>query len=292
MASATLLSRLHRTGSIQRGLMAFAWPQALSPICHATISIIIRIWTRTLPRKCGCSIQQPGQAAVINADSDVADKVVAACEARGLRLFTVGRTGEAIKLLEMQPEDFATALTLEHNGKTFSVRLPLAGDFQVQNALVAAGLILATGGLADQVFAALEKLEGASGRLELVGRRNDAPIFVDYAHKPDALDKVLRTLRPLARNKLIVVFGCGGDRDKGKRPIMGELAARLADEVIVTDDNPRSENPNHIRAEILAGARGVSGAKIEEIGDRARAIAAGVAALREGRRAARRRKRP
>ncbi len=228
------------------------------------------------------TLLQPGQAAVINADSDVADKVVAACEARGLRLLTVGRTGEAIKLLEMQPEDFATALTLEHNGKTFSVRLPLAGDFQVQNALVAAGLVLATGGLADQVFAALEKLEGASGRLELVGRRNDAPIFVDYAHKPDALDKVLRTLRPLARNKLIVVFGCGGDRDKGKRPIMGELAARLADEVIVTDDNPRSENPNHIRAEILAGARGVSGAKIEEIGDRARAIAAGVAALREG----------
>ena len=111
---------------------------------------------------------------------------------------------------------------------------------------------------------------------------NDAPIFVDYAHKPDALDKVLRTLRPLAQRRLIVVFGCGGDRDKGKRPIMGELAARLADDVIVTDDNPRSEDPAQIRAEILAGARAVSGAKIEEIGDRALAIAAGVAGLQEG----------
>jgi UDP-N-acetylmuramoyl-L-alanyl-D-glutamate--2,6-diaminopimelate ligase len=228
------------------------------------------------------SLLQPGQAAVVNADSDVAEKVIAACEARGLRLFTVGRAGTAIKLLEMQSEDFATALTLEHDGKAFSVRLPLAGDFQVQNALVAAGLVLATGGAAEKVFAALEKLEGASGLLELVGRRNDAPIFVDYAHKPDALDKVLRTLRPLARRKLIVVFGCGGDRDKGKRPIMGELAARLADDVIVTDDNPRSENPMQIRAEILAGARAVSGAQIEEIGDRGQAIAAGVAGLQEG----------
>jgi UDP-N-acetylmuramoyl-L-alanyl-D-glutamate--2,6-diaminopimelate ligase len=228
------------------------------------------------------TLLQPGQAAVINADSDIAEKVIAACVARGLRLFTVGRAGDAIKLLEMQAEDFATALTLEYDGKTYSVHLPLAGDFQVQNALVAAGLVLATGGAADQVFAALEKLEGASGRLELVGRRNDAPIFVDYAHKPDALDKVLRTLRPLAKRKLIVVFGCGGDRDKGKRPIMGELAARLADDVIVTDDNPRSESPANIRAEILAGALAVPGAKIEEIGDRAQAIAAGVAALREG----------
>ncbi|MGP8232588.1 MAG: UDP-N-acetylmuramoyl-L-alanyl-D-glutamate--2,6-diaminopimelate ligase [Methylovirgula sp.] len=223
-----------------------------------------------------------GQAAVIEADSDVADRVIAACAARGLRLFTVGRKGEAIKLLHAAPENFATALTLEYGGKTYSVHLPLAGDFQVQNALVAAGLALATGGAPDRVFAALENLQGASGRLELVGRRDGAPIFVDYAHKPDALDNVLRTLRPLARRRLIVVFGCGGDRDKGKRPIMGELAARLADEVIVTDDNPRSEDPAQIRAEILAAARAVPGAKVEEIGDRTQAIAAGVARLGEG----------
>jgi UDP-N-acetylmuramoyl-L-alanyl-D-glutamate--2,6-diaminopimelate ligase len=224
----------------------------------------------------------PGQAAVIEADNDVAEKVIAACTARGLRLFTVGRKGEAIKLLRATPENFATALTLEHADRTYSVYLPLAGDFQVQNALVAAGLALATGGTAERVFAALENLQGASGRLELIGRRAGAPIFVDYAHKPDALDNVLRTLRPLARRRLIVVFGCGGDRDKGKRPIMGELAARLADDVIVTDDNPRSENPAQIRAEILAGARAVSGAKVEEIGDRGQAIAAGVARLGEG----------
>ncbi len=224
----------------------------------------------------------PGQAAVIEANSDVADKVIAACATRGLRLFTVGRKGEAIKLLHAAPENFATALALEHAGRTYSVHLPFAGDFQVQNALVAAGLALATGGAPERVFAALETLQGASGRLELIGRRDGAPIFVDYAHKPDALDNVLRTLRPLARRRLIVVFGCGGDRDKGKRPIMGELAARLADEVIVTDDNPRSENPAQIRAEILAGARAVPGAKVEEIGDRAQAITAGVAGLGEG----------
>ena len=223
-----------------------------------------------------------GQAAVVNADSDVAEKVIAACRARSLRLFTVGLAGEAIRLLRIQPEDFATALSLQHAGRTYSVRLPLAGNFQVQNALVAAGLALATGEAPEPVFAALETLQGAAGRLELVGRRHHAPIFVDYAHKPDALDKVLRTLRPLARGKLVVVFGCGGDRDKGKRPIMGELAARLADDVIVTDDNPRSEDPAEIRAEILAGARNVPGARIDEIGDRAQAIAAGVAALEEG----------
>jgi UDP-N-acetylmuramoyl-L-alanyl-D-glutamate--2,6-diaminopimelate ligase len=224
----------------------------------------------------------PGQAAVVEADSDVADKVIAACLARGLRLFTVGRNGETIKLRQAVPENFATALTLEHAGRAYRVHLPLAGDFQVQNALVAAGLALATGGAPEPVFAALEHLQGASGRLELVGRRAGAPIFVDYAHKPDALDKVLRTLRPLARRRLIVVFGCGGDRDKGKRPIMGELAARLADEVIVTDDNPRSETPGQIRAEIFAGAQAVPGARVTEIGDRGQAIAAGIARLGEG----------
>jgi UDP-N-acetylmuramoyl-L-alanyl-D-glutamate--2,6-diaminopimelate ligase len=224
----------------------------------------------------------PGQGAVVNTDSDVADKVVAACKARGLRLLKVGRAGDAIRLLQAEPENFATSLSLAHDGKSFTVRLPLAGEFQVQNALVAAGLALATGGAPEKVFAALEKLEGASGRLELVGRRHKAPIFVDYAHKPDALDKVLRTLRPLAQRRLIAVFGCGGDRDKGKRPIMGEMAARLADLVIVTDDNPRSENPAQIRGEILAGARAVSGAKVEEIGDRAQAIKVGVDMLQEG----------
>ena len=157
------------------------------------------------------------------------------------------------------------------------MKLPLAGRFQAENALVAAGLALAAGAPAEKVFAALEILRGAPGRLERVGDRNGAPVFVDYAHKPDALEKALAALRPFARRRLVVVFGCGGDRDAGKRPIMGEIAARGADAVIVTDDNPRSEDPASIRAQILAAAPGA-----REIGDRAKAIRAGVATLGEG----------
>src|SRR6185437_83876 len=141
-----------------------------------------------------------------------------------------------------------------HAGKTYKVKLPLVGAFQVQNAAVAAGLAIATGSNLARVFAALEKLSGAKGRLELCGTRDGAPIFVDYAHKPDALAKTLDALRPYAPGRLIAVFGCGGDRDKGKRPLMGDIAAKKADRVIVTDDNPRSENPAAIRAEILAAA--------------------------------------
>jgi UDP-N-acetylmuramoyl-L-alanyl-D-glutamate--2,6-diaminopimelate ligase len=141
---------------------------------------------------------------------------------------------------------------------------------------------MATGDRSDRVFAALQKLEGAPGRLELVGTRDGAPIFVDYAHKPDALEKALAAVRPLARGRLIVVFGCGGNRDRGKRPLMGEIAAREADLVIVTDDNPRSENPAGIRAAILDGARKIAANKVTEVGDRRAAIAAGIANLRSG----------
>ncbi len=165
----------------------------------------------------------------------------------------------------------------------FKLALPLAGVFQVSNALVAAGLCIATGAAPALALAALEALEGAPGRLEWVGERHGAPVYVDYAHKPDALDKVLRTLRPYAAGKLVALFGCGGDRDAGKRPIMGEIAAKLADVVIVTDDNPRSEEPAAIRRAILAGAASAGGgAKIREIGDRARAIFEAVAALAPG----------
>ena len=157
------------------------------------------------------------------------------------------------------------------------MRLPLAGAFQVSNALVAAGLCLVTGSAPDTVFAGLERLEGAPGRLELVGTRHGAPIFLDYAHKPDALETVLVTLRPYAPKRLIVVFGCGGDRDGGKRPMMGAIAARRADIVIVTDDNPRSEPAAAIRAAILAEAPGA-----REIGDRGEAIRAAVAMLEPG----------
>jgi UDP-N-acetylmuramoyl-L-alanyl-D-glutamate--2,6-diaminopimelate ligase len=171
---------------------------------------------------------------------------------------------------------------VRHAGIDYDFVLPLAGAFQVSNALVAAGLAIASGDEPALVFAALARLEGAPGRLERVGASHGAPIFVDYAHKPDALEKALATLRPLTSGRLIVVFGCGGDRDRGKRPLMGEIAARGADIVIVTDDNPRSETPATIRGAIIAGARSAGGVDLREIGDRRAAIVAAVAELRPG----------
>jgi UDP-N-acetylmuramoyl-L-alanyl-D-glutamate--2,6-diaminopimelate ligase len=219
----------------------------------------------------------PDGTAIVDVDHEHSDRFVAAARARGLRLVTVGRNGDGIRLTETVIDGFAQRLVLDHAGKTYRVHLPLVGAFQVENALVAAGLVIATGGDPSAVFAALERLEGAKGRLELVGSRNDAPIFVDYAHKPDALEKTLAALRPYVRHRLIVVFGAGGDRDQGKRPLMGAIAAAQADRVIVTDDNPRSENPAAIRAAILAAAPGAI-----EIGDRGAAIRRAVAELQTG----------
>jgi UDP-N-acetylmuramoyl-L-alanyl-D-glutamate--2,6-diaminopimelate ligase len=164
-----------------------------------------------------------------------------------------------------------------HAGNDYRIRLPLVGDFQIENALVAAGLVIATGGEPAAAFAALEHLQGAKGRLELVGERNGAPIFVDYAHKPDALAKALAALRPYVSGRLTVVFGAGGDRDPGKRPMMGQIAAAKADRVVITDDNPRGEEPAKIRAAILAAAPGAI-----EIADRDEAIRAGIAELAPG----------
>jgi UDP-N-acetylmuramoyl-L-alanyl-D-glutamate--2,6-diaminopimelate ligase len=212
-------------------------------------------------------IVQPGGAAVVVADSAEAATVIAAARRRGLDVMTVGRAGEGIRLVDSAIEGFAQTLRLTHAGRTFLVRLPLVGGFQVENALVAAGQAIASGGEPDAVFAALEFLEGAKGRLELVGRRDGAPIFVDYAHKPDALAKAIEALRPYVKRRLVVVFGAGGDRDHGKRPLMGAIAAEKADRVIVTDDNPRGEEPAKIRAAILAAAPGAV-----EIGDRREAI--------------------
>jgi UDP-N-acetylmuramoyl-L-alanyl-D-glutamate--2,6-diaminopimelate ligase len=228
------------------------------------------------------ALLQLGQPAIVNADNDVAAKVIAACKTRGLHVMSVGTRGEALRLLSHEPDGLGMRLSIGYGGTAYSVHLPLAGSFQTSNALVAAGLCIGIGDAPERVFAALEKLEGAPGRLELIGTRAGAPIFVDYAHKPDALEKALAALRPLARERLIVVFGCGGNRDRGKRPLMGEIAARQADLVIVTDDNPRSEFPADIRAAILEGAREVAANKVVEIGDRRAAIAAGVADLRAG----------
>jgi UDP-N-acetylmuramoyl-L-alanyl-D-glutamate--2,6-diaminopimelate ligase len=219
----------------------------------------------------------PGAAAVIDVDHDHADAVVAAATARGLSLMTVGRKGSGIHLEHSAIDGFAQRLRLEYRGEPFQVRLPLVGEFQLENALVAAGLAIATGGAPAAVFAALEQLSGAKGRLEQVGSSRGAQIFVDYAHKPDALAKALDALRPYASGRLIVVFGAGGDRDRGKRPLMGAIAAAKADRVIVTDDNPRSEDAAVIRAAIIATARGAA-----EIGDRREAIRRAIAELRSG----------
>ncbi len=221
-----------------------------------------------------------GGAAVISADHDCSAEVIGVAKTRKLRLITVGRradTDSGIRLVDAAIDGFAQRLSLRHGGREFIVKLPLVGEFQVENALVAAGFALGTGGDPHDIFAALEHLEGAKGRLEQIGERNGAPVFVDYAHKPDALAKALQALRPYARRKLVVVFGAGGDRDAGKRPLMGAIASANADSVIVTDDNPRSEDPADIRAAILNAASGAT-----EIGDRAEAIRVAVARLQPG----------
>ena len=215
-------------------------------------------------------------AAVLNADSDAFDAFKTA--AAGRRVLSVGRAGEAIRLVARTPVPDGQGLVLEIDGRRYDVRLPLAGAFQAENVLVAAGLALAVGEPIDGVMAALEALKGAPGRLQRVGAGpNGGEAYVDYAHTPDGLETVLSALRPHVAGKLIVVFGAGGDRDRTKRPLMGAAAARLADIAIVTDDNPRSEEPASIRAAILAAAPGA-----REIGDRREAIAAGVALLGEG----------
>jgi len=222
-----------------------------------------------------------GGVAVIAADHEHSPQVIHAAQSRHLRVMKVGRNGdgagEGIRLVEAVVDGFEQRLTLEHRGKQHAIKLPLVGEFQIENALVAAGLVIGTGGDVDATFAALEHLEGAKGRLERVGDHNGAPVFVDYAHKPDALAKALQALRPYAKRKLVVVFGAGGDRDAGKRPLMGEIAAENADTVIVTDDNPRSEDPATIRAAILTASKGAT-----EIGDRAEAIRVAVQGLEPG----------
>jgi UDP-N-acetylmuramoyl-L-alanyl-D-glutamate--2,6-diaminopimelate ligase len=219
----------------------------------------------------------PGDTAVVNADNEHAAAVVEAARRRKLAVLTIGRHADGIRLIESRIDAFAQKLRIALAGREFSLRLPLVGGFQVENALTAAGLAIATGSDPKKTFAALETLQGAKGRLELIGKRNGAPVFVDYAHKPDALAKALEALRPYVSGKLVVVFGAGGDRDAGKRPMMGAIAVQKADRVIVTDDNPRSEKPAAIRAEILAAARGA-----REIGDRGEAIRTAVSELQPG----------
>ena len=223
-------------------------------------------------------VVRDGGVAVVNADAEHSGDFLAAAKKRGLKIVTVGEKGETLKLVARRPHGDGQSLTVAHAGRTHDVEFPLAGGFQASNALVAAGLAIGLGDAADKVFAALARLKGAPGRLEKVAyAKSGAAIYVDYAHTPDALQTVLTAIRPHVTGRLHVVFGCGGDRDKGKRPLMGKAAGAFADAVIVTDDNPRGEDPAAIRKEALAGAPGA-----REIGDRAQAIREAIAALGAG----------
>lgn len=218
-----------------------------------------------------------GAPAVVNRNGDFAREAIAAIRAAGHTPLTVGTDGDFIRLERHETRDFAQHVSLIHAGQHHDLAIPLIGAFQIDNALVAAALVIATGGDATAVFAALGQLAGVSGRLERVGKINGGLCVVDYAHKPDALAHALDALRPFARGRLICIFGCGGDRDAGKRPIMGRIARVRADHIIITDDNPRSEDPAQIRAAIRSEAPDA-----QEIGDRGEAIRAGVAMLGAG----------
>ncbi|HEX8569767.1 MAG TPA: UDP-N-acetylmuramoyl-L-alanyl-D-glutamate--2,6-diaminopimelate ligase [Caulobacteraceae bacterium] len=229
----------------------------------------LRLFDTLLPR---------GRPVVLNADSPEFQRFAETAIAAGHVILSVGERGQTLKLVEREPRPEGQRLKIEADGRVFDLLLPLAGAFQASNALVAAGLCVAVGEELEAVLGALGGLRGAPGRLQRVGSgAAGGEAYVDYAHTPDGLETVLVALRPHAQGRLIVVFGAGGDRDRAKRPLMGSVAARLADVAIVTDDNPRSEAPEAIRREVMSGARGAM-----EIGDRRGAIREAAAMLRPG----------
>lgn len=212
------------------------------------------------------------------AGADYNLRIIKAAKARGLKLLTVGPDGEAIRLTSRLPTLLGQQLEVEYQGATHKISLPLIGGYQAANTLVALGLLVATGGKAAQAFDDLSRISGVRGRLErAVVTSEGAPVYVDYAHTPDALAAAIAALRPHTTNRLILMFGCGGDRDRGKRPEMGAVAVRDADVTIITDDNPRTEDPAAIRADILAAAPGA-----REIAGREEAIAAAISEAKKG----------
>ncbi|MDP3852385.1 UDP-N-acetylmuramoyl-L-alanyl-D-glutamate--2,6-diaminopimelate ligase [Phenylobacterium sp.] len=240
---------------------------------HGTMGVYreakLRLFNALLPR---------GATAVLNSDSDAYEAFAGAAVTCGQSVMSVGAAGQGLTLLARTPTPEGQALKIGCKGEIYDVRLPLVGGYQASNVLVAAGLCIAAGEDPALVMSALETLEGAPGRLQHIGagpRGGEA--YVDYAHTPDGLETVLRALRPHVEGRLIVVFGAGGDRDKAKRPLMGAAASGHADIAIVTDDNPRSEDPAEIRAQVLAGAPGA-----REIGDRRKAIQAATALMTRG----------
>ena len=240
---------------------------------HGTMGVYraakLRLFETLLPR---------GATAVLNADSTAFSAFAAVASLAGHPLLSVGEAGQGLRLIRREPTPGGQALLIAARGRDYRLHLPLAGAFQAGNALVAAGLCIAAGESVETVLAALEHIEGAPGRLQRVGEgARGGEAYIDYAHTPDGLEAVLAALRPHVTGRLIVVFGAGGDRDRGKRPLMGAIAHRLADVVIVTDDNPRSEDPGAIRAAILAAAPGA-----REVADRREAIGAAAGELQAG----------
>jgi UDP-N-acetylmuramoyl-L-alanyl-D-glutamate--2,6-diaminopimelate ligase len=219
-----------------------------------------------------------GGAAVVWTGDPKSAEVAQRAARRGLKVETVGPGGTLLDLGERTASPLGQSLRLTHAGKAHALKLPLIGAYQVANVLTAAGLVLVTGGEWATTLAGMGRLAPVRGRLErAVITRAGAPVYVDYAHTPDAIEAAIAALRPHVEGRLITIFGAGGDRDQGKRPEMGAVAARLSEMVIVTDDNPRSEDPATIRAEVLAGAPGA-----REVGDRRQAIAAAIAEARAG----------
>jgi len=213
-----------------------------------------------------------GRPAVVWTDDLKSGEVVERSKRAGHEVLTVGRKGEAIQLLEQTPTPLGQTLLLEHGGKSYRLALPLIGAYQAANVLTAGGLVLATGGKWDAVFSAMQRVAPVRGRLErAVISRAGVPVYIDYAHTPDALEAAIAALKPHVEGRLITVFGAGGDRDQGKRPEMGAVATNMSDVVIVTDDNPRSEDPTEIRRAIMTAAPGAI-----EIGERRDAIAEAV----------------
>jgi UDP-N-acetylmuramoyl-L-alanyl-D-glutamate--2,6-diaminopimelate ligase len=223
-------------------------------------------------------ILEHGGLAVVDIDQVHASEFLSAAKRREAQIITVGTEGASLRLVDSKACSDRQLLSIGFEGRVYEIQLPLAGSFQASDALIAAGLAIGLGDSANRVFASLSSLKGAPGRMQKVAfAASGAPIFVDYAHTPDALANVLTSIRPHVEGRLHVVFGCGGDRDRGKRPLMGELAARLADRVIVTDDNPRSEDAAAIRKAVLAGCPCAL-----EIGDREQAITRAIASLGKG----------
>ena len=217
-------------------------------------------------------------AAVVWTDDPKSEEVIERVRDRGIRLLTVGKEGDTIKLLSQVPTPLGQMLALEHQEKTYRLSMPLIGAYQAANVLVAAALVMASGARFDPVYEAMQRVSPVRGRLErAVISAGGAPVYVDYAHTADALEAAIAALRPHVEGRLITVFGAGGDRDQGKRPEMGAVATKLSDVVIVTDDNPRGEDPATIRSAILAAAPGAI-----EVGGRREAIAQAIAMAGNG----------